>query len=60
MKKNAMAQLEQNKLKGWKIKKAWLEGEYVIIEYANGMRDNLYQGKLEWIKEMEPKAEIVW
>lgn len=58
--KKQMKHLQQNVSDGWRIKKAWHDDNYVFIEYANGVQDKLYQAKLDWIKEMEPTAEIVW
>jgi hypothetical protein len=48
-----------NKTDEWKIKKAWVMDDYVVIEYANGKTDKLYKAKIEWIKELEPDVEII-
>lgn len=49
----------KNKTDEWKIKKAWIAGEYVVVEYANGQQDRLYKAELDWIKELEPDVELV-
>ena len=57
--KRMVQQQFMNKTDEWKIVKAWVLGDYVVIEYANGKTDKLYKAKIEWIKELEPDVEIV-
>jgi hypothetical protein len=58
--KKKLKYVQDNRQDGWRIEKAWTMDNYVVIKYVNGVHDKLYKAQLEWIREIEPQAEIVW